>query len=140
MLSLLGCASEDMQEVLGALGYRGRPEMQPDGTTVLLFRQRHRGSRQPERPREAEKPKRDFKRRPHHRQGKPQDRAPAPQQKQEQDVVKPAAAASPPHHKPKHEHRHKPKHEPRREPRPPREVRIDPNSPFAKLAILKNKT
>jgi hypothetical protein len=149
MLSLLGCPPEDMQDVLGALGYRGRPETQPDGTTVLLFKPKHRGPKPPERERggrDAEKPKRDFKPRRHaQRHARPHDRnKPRDQHKDAQTppATHPPAADQPAaHQQAKTQPRPKPKHEPRRDTsRPQREVRIDPNSPFAKLAILKNKT
>jgi ATP-dependent RNA helicase SUPV3L1/SUV3 len=140
-----------MQDVLNALGYRGRPEVQPDGSTLLLFKPRNRGPKPAERERRAEKPRREFKQRHEgHRRGKPQERgeSPASVQASEGEGSKPTPQHSTgdrqhrhkPKHQAKHQPKHPPKHEPRREPRPQREVRIDPNSPFAKLAILKNKT
>lgn len=179
MLSLLGCGIEDMEGVLGALGYRAFEERAADGTAQRLFRPRNRrdGERPPRgkpfrpRPQQSEQrqgaegdgEKRGFKGRPH--KGKPRhggEHNREHHREREGGGGKPSPDAAgrkfekhgkDRHHRddqPRHErpHEDRPRNDRPRENRPwkdrpreekRRETKIDPNSPFAKLAILKDR-
>ncbi|NWH07725.1 MAG: disulfide oxidoreductase [Alphaproteobacteria bacterium] len=165
MLSLLGCGAPDMEGVLKALGFRAFVENAPDGTSTLLFRPRNRADvprrfekkeprRPDQRPHRPQEPSKEAQGRPQeprpprepreHDKERPRlDKRPGPRrerfQRAEEFTRQEGAAPRENNRRPNAENA-KPKPQaapPPREKKREREVKIDPDSPFAALANLR---
>ena len=113
MMSILGCAEGELEGILRALGFKQTPVTMPEGAVVQMWRARRHAEE-----REQRRKKFEFVKKMKSSGESEKDRRAKREEKREEKLEKKSAP-------------------PPRKPKP--EPRIDPNSPFAALAVLKTK-